>query len=82
MRQLSFNVSIVDDMISENDETFTARLTLAPADRARLGNRVTVNPDLATVTIEDDDGTIHCTCSYLDISLILGIKVLMLCAYC
>ena len=59
VRQLSFNVSIVDDMIPENDETFTANLTLLPADRARLGNRVTVNPDLATVTIEDDDGTIH-----------------------
>ena len=59
VRQLSFNVSIVDDMIPENDETFTANLTLSPADRARLGNRVTVNPDLATVTIEDDDGTIH-----------------------
>ena len=58
VRQLSFNVSIVDDAIPENDEDFTANLTLAPADRARLGNRVTVNPDVATVTIEDDDGTL------------------------
>ena len=56
VRQLSFNVSIVDDMIPEDDEDFTARLTLAPADRTRLGTRVTVDPDLATVTIEDNDG--------------------------
>ena len=56
VRQLSFNVSIVDDMIPENNENFTASLTLAPADRARLGTRVTVDPDLATVTIEDNDG--------------------------
>ena len=55
-RQLSFNVSIVDDVIPENNEDFTASLTLSPADRARLGNRVTVDPDLATVTIMDDDG--------------------------
>ena len=58
VRQLSFNVSIVDDMIPENNENFTARLTLAPADRTRLGTRVTVDPDLATVTIEDNDGTL------------------------
>ena len=53
VRRLSFNVSIVDDMIPENNEDFTASLTLA---LAGLGNRVTVDPDLATVTIEDDDG--------------------------
>ena len=55
VRQLSFNVSIVDDVIPEGTETFTANLTLAPADRARLGNRVAVQPDLATITI---NGTI------------------------
>ena len=58
VRQLSFNVSIVNDMIPEDDEDFTASLTLSPADRTRLGTRVTVDPDLATVTIEDDDGTL------------------------
>ena len=58
VRQVSFNVSIVDDMIPEDDEDFTARLTLAPADRTRLGTRVTVDPGLATVTIEDNDGTL------------------------
>ena len=58
VRQLSFNVSIVNDVMTENDETFTASLTLAPADRVRLGTRVTVQPDLATVTILDDEGTI------------------------
>ena len=58
VRQLSFNVSIVNDTIPEDDEDFTVRLTLLPADQARLRNRVTVRPDLATVTILDDDGTI------------------------
>ena len=58
VRQLSFNVSIVNDMIPEDDETFIANLTLLPADQARLRNRVTVQPDSATVTILDDDGTI------------------------
>ena len=58
VRQLSFNVSIVNDAIPEDDEDFTTSLTLSPADQARLGNRLTVDPDLATVTILDDDGTI------------------------
>ena len=58
VRQLSFNVSIVNDAIPGDDEDFTARLTLLPADQARLRNHVTVRPDLATVTILDDDGTI------------------------
>ena len=62
VRQLSFNVSIVDDVTPEGTETFTANLTLSPADRARLGDRVTVNPDLATVTILDNDGTILSVC--------------------
>ena len=58
VRQLSFNVSIVNDMIPEGTETFIANLTLLPADQARLRNRVSVQPDSATVTILDDDGTI------------------------
>ena len=58
VRQLSFNVTIVNDVIPEDDETFIANLTLLPADQARLRNRVTVQPDSATVTILDDDGTI------------------------
>ena len=56
MRQLSFNLSIVNDSVPEDDETFNVSLTLDPADRARLGNRVIVSPDMATVTIQDDDG--------------------------
>jgi len=44
-------------VIPEDDETFIANLTLLPADQARLGNRVTVQPDSATVTIQDDEGT-------------------------
>ena len=58
MRQLSFNVSIMDDNSTEDAEMFSASLTLDPADQARLGNRtrVTVSPDIATVTIQDDEG--------------------------
>ena len=51
VRQLSFNVSIMDDMIPEEDEVFTASLILSPD-----GILVIVAPDLATVTILDDDG--------------------------
>jgi len=58
VRQLSFTVTIVNDAIPEDDEDFTVRLTLLSDDQARLRNRVTVQPDLATVTILDDDGTI------------------------
>ena len=58
VRQLTFSVPIVNDVIPEDDETFIANLTLLPADQARLRNRVTVQPDSATVTILDDDGTI------------------------
>ena len=56
MHQLSFNMSIVDDSIPEDEETFNVSLTLDPADQARLGNRVTVSPDVATATIQDNDG--------------------------
>ena len=56
VRQLSFNVSIVNDMIPEDDETFIANLTLSPADQAIFGELVTVDPDLASVTILDDEG--------------------------
>ena len=55
-RQISFNVSIVNDNIPEDDKMFIARLTLDPADQARLGNRVRMLPDVATVIIQDDDG--------------------------
>ena len=56
MRQLSFNLSIVNDNIPEGAETFNVSLTLDSADQVRLGNRMTVSPDVATVTIQDDDG--------------------------
>ena len=55
VHQLSFNVSIVNDNIPENTETFTASLALHPANRASLGNRVTVSPDVATFTIVEDN---------------------------
>ena len=57
MRQLSFNVSIVNDSIAENAEVLRVSLTLDPDDQNRLGSRVIVSPDEATVTInEDNDG--------------------------
>ena len=56
MRQLSFDVTIGNDSIPENAEMFSASLTLDPADQARLENRVTVSPHVATVTIQDNDG--------------------------
>ena len=49
-------MSIVNDSIPEDAEMFKASLTLDPADQARLGNRVRMLPDVATVTIQDDDG--------------------------
>ena len=56
VRQLSFNVTIVNDSIPEDAEMFSASLTLDPADQARLENRVIVSPRVATVTIQDNDG--------------------------
>ena len=56
MHQLSFNVPIVNDNFTEDAETFSARLTLDPADQARLGSRVTVSLDVVTVTIQDSGG--------------------------
>ena len=56
MRQLSFTVSIVNDSILEDAEMFDVSLTLDPDDQDRLGNRVTVSPDVATLTIQDNDG--------------------------
>ena len=56
VRQLSFNVSIMNDNIPENDERFNVSLTLDLADEDRLGNRVTVSPEVATLTIQDNDG--------------------------
>ena len=52
--RFSFNVSVVNDRIPEDDELFTASLTLS--DPATYGEIVTVAPDLANVTILDDDG--------------------------
>ena len=56
MRQLSFNVTIVNDNITEGAEMFSVSLTLDPDDQARIGNLVTVSPDVAAITIQDNDG--------------------------
>ena len=53
VRQLSFNVSIVNDNITEDSEMFRAMLTLEDNDQADF---VTVTPDETFVTIEDNDG--------------------------
>ena len=74
VRELSFNVSIVNDSIPEDIEMFTARLTLAPADQPRLGNRVIVSPDVATVTIQDNDGK-H---MYFNIKSVLGSNIIII----
>ena len=49
-------MSVVNDDIPEDTELFRATLAIFPADQARLGNHVTVSPDVATVTIQDNDG--------------------------
>ena len=50
-------MSIVNDDIPEDAELFRVSLTLDPDDQNRLGSRVIVSPDEATVTInEDNDG--------------------------
>ena len=56
VRQLSFNVSITDDTIPEEDEVFTASLTLSPGDQATF---VIVAPDSANFTILDEDGKLY-----------------------
>ena len=48
-------MSIVDDNIPEDTEMFNVSLTLDPVKQARLGNRVTISPDVATFTIQDND---------------------------
>ena len=53
-------MSIVNDSITENVEMFRATLTLDPADQADL---VTVSPDEAIITIEDNDGRQYLCCS-------------------
>ena len=64
VRQLSFNVTIGNDSIPEDAEMFNVSLTLDPADQARLGNRVTVSPHAATITIQDNDGMQLYTCAF------------------
>ena len=54
MREISFNVSIVNDNKQEDDEKFRIILDLDSAGQAMLGNRVIVSPNVATVTILDD----------------------------
>ena len=45
----------MNDNIPEDEETFSASLTLNPADQTRLGNHMTVSPDVATFTIIEDN---------------------------
>ena len=52
VRELSFDVSIVDDKILENDKMFQVSLTLDG--QASLSSRVTVSSPRATITIKDD----------------------------
>ena len=54
VRELSFNVSIVNDSTPEGDEMFRVSLTLDSAGQDRLSSRIRVSPNVATVTIQDD----------------------------
>ena len=54
VRELSFNVSIVNDSTPEGDEMFRIILTLDSAGQDRLSSRVRVEPNVATITIQDD----------------------------
>ena len=65
VHQLSFNVSIINDNTPEDAEVFNASLTIESTDEARLGNRVRVSPDIATVTIQDNDGKPEVLIMYL-----------------
>ena len=60
VRELSVNISIENDNITEDAEVFSASLTLDPAAEVRLGNRVIVSPAVLNVTILDDDGKKLC----------------------
>ena len=64
VRQLSFNVPIVNDTVPE-PHIFIASLTLSPDDQLRFGNLVTVAPNLVTITILDDDGKSPAIVKYL-----------------
>ena len=51
-----FNVSITNDTIAEQNEAFTARLTLVPDSVTTItANRIIVDPPEATVQITDSD---------------------------
>ena len=54
-RELTFNVSIVNDNSPELAEIFYTRLSPNHTDQARLDNRMAVSPDEGTVTIQDND---------------------------
>ena len=62
VRQLPFNVSIVNDNIPEDAETFRALLTLENDDQADL---VTVLPDEAIITILEDNDRRQSLCCIL-----------------
>ncbi len=47
------NISITNDTILENDEQFLVALTTPDTD-------ITIRPNIATVTIIDDDGNFTC----------------------
>ena len=59
VRQLSFNMPIVNDSIPEDSEMFRATLSLEDDDQADF---VTVSPDEAIITIEDNDGRQYLCC--------------------
>ena len=59
MREYSIFIPIVNDSIPEDDELFSASLTLHPDNQTMLGSVVTVSPNATTVTIQDEDCKYH-----------------------
>ena len=61
MTEIPLNVSIVDDVISERNESFNLLINASS-----LPNKVSVGDhDQATVTIVDNDGKYVCTHTYV-----------------
>ena len=78
LRSQSFDVTIVDDSFYEPTEDFTVSLTQVSVVNFD-SSRVRVDPDLATVTITDDDSKCNTNqygmCMYNIMYITVGLKV-------
>ena len=71
-RQLSFDVTIIDDPIFERDESFTLELRFDPF-ALELPSNVILSPNTTTVDVIDNEGII--TINIIPISFRLNLKV-------